>query len=151
MISIECANPLNSYPSYRAYNAALDWLHRWVREGTKPPAGMPFQMQGGELAVDPHDNVLGGARTPDIDVPIATYGFDNAPANSLDFVALLACGLGGTTIPFAEAKLLELYPTHEDYVQQYTAAADEALARGYLLQADHDEVVQQAQDAPIPK
>ena len=108
-------------------------------------------MQGGQLATDEHDNVLGGVRTPHIDAPIATYGFDNAPANSLDFVALLACGLGGTTIPFAESKLLELYPTHEDYVQRYTAAADEALAKGYLLQADYDEVVQQAQDAPIPK
>jgi len=149
-VSIECANPLNKYPSYRAYNAALDGLQRWVREGTKPPSGMPFEAPGGQLAVDEHDNVLGGVRTPHIDVPIATYGFDNAPANSLDFVALLACGLGGTTIPFSESKLLELYPTHEDYVEKYTTAADEALAEGYLLQADYDEVVEQAQAAPIP-
>jgi hypothetical protein len=61
-----------------------------------------------------------------------------------------ACGLGGTTIPFSQAELLELYPTHEDYVTKYTAAADEALESGYLLQADHDEAIAQAQAAPIP-
>ena len=51
---------------------------------------------------------------------------------------------------FTEAKLLELYPTHEDYVQKYTDAADKALASGYLLQQDYDESVQHAKVAPIP-
>jgi hypothetical protein len=49
-----------------------------------------------------------------------------------------------------EEELLELYPTHEDYVEMYRAAADEALDKGYILQADYDIAVQQAQDAPIP-
>jgi hypothetical protein len=40
--------------------------------------------------------------------------------------------------------------THEDYVVQYTAAADEALASGYLLQADYKEAIRASQDAPIP-
>lgn len=147
--AIECLNPLNQFPSYRAYNAALDWLHRWVRDGEKPPAGTPFE-GGAQLALDEHMNGLGGVRLPDIEVPIATYGFDNGPADPLDFIGYLACGLGGTTIPFTEAKLLQLYPTHEDYVMQYTAAADAALASGYLLQADYDEAIRVAQDAPIP-
>jgi hypothetical protein len=148
---IKCANPLNQYPSYRAYNAALNWLHRWVRKAEKPPAGMLFEMQGGNLKLDDNKNVLGGVRTPHIQVAIATYGFDNAPANSTDFVALLACGLGGNTVPFTESKLTQLYPTHDDYVKKYTAAADEAVAKGYLLQADYDEVVKEAKAAPIPK
>jgi hypothetical protein len=151
MPAIECANPLNAYPSYRAYNAALHWLHRWVRKGEKPPAGMLFEMQSGNLKTDNYGNVLGGVRTPHIQVPVATYGFDNAPANSTDFVALLACGLGGTTIPLSASQLMTLYPTHDDYVKKFTAAADEALSKGYFLQADRDEVVKEAADAPIPK
>jgi hypothetical protein len=148
---IKCANPLNEYPSYRAYNAALNWLHRWVRKGEKPPAGMLFEVQGGNLKTDSSGNVLGGVRTPHIQVPIATYGFDNAPANSTDFVALLACGLGGNTVPFTASQLLQLYPTHDDYVTKFMAAADEALSKGYFLQADRDEVVKEAMAAPIPK
>jgi hypothetical protein len=112
---------------------------------------MPFEVQGANLKTDSFDNVLGGVRTPHIQVPIATYGFDNAPASSTDFVAVLACGLGGTTIPFTASQLLELYPTHDDYVKKFTAAADEALAKGYFLQADRDEAVQEAMAAPIPK
>lgn len=50
-----------------------------------------------------------------------------------------------------EAELLELYPTHEDYIEQYTAAADAALEAGYLLQADYDEAIEQAETAAIPK
>lgn len=149
-MTFECVNPMNKFPSYRAYNAALDWLHRWVRNGDRPPAGMPFQAAGSGLALDADDNVLGGVRTMDIEVPIAMYGTDNAPTNPLDFIGLLACGLGGTTVPFTESQLLERYPTHDAYVEQYSAAADEALAAGYVLQADHDEAIEQAQAAPIP-
>jgi hypothetical protein len=148
---IECANPLNEYPSYRVYNAALDHLHHWVREGKKPPAGMPFQMRGGQLAMDEHMNVLGGIRTADIDVPISTHGFDNAPKNPGDIVGLLACGLGGEEIPFTAEKLMSLYPTHEDYVMKYTAAADKTVQAGYWLKEDRDEAVKIAQAAPIPK
>ena len=59
--------------------------------------------------------------------------------------------LNGNTTPFTASKLLELYPTHDDYVTKFTAAADEALAKGYLVQADRDEVVKEATAAPIPK
>jgi len=147
----ECTNPMNNFPSYRVYNAALDGLHRWIREGEKPPAGMPFQESGSGLATDDFGNVLGGVRSQDIEVPIATHGLDNGPADLLDIIGYLACGLGGSQVPFSEETLLELYPTHEDYVQRYTAAADAALAAGFVLQADRDLAVQQAEAAPIPK
>jgi hypothetical protein len=102
--------------------------------------------------VDEHGNALGGVRLPDIDVPIATHNQDNGPSaeNPLDFIAMLACGLSGNSVYFDQAKLLQLYPTHEDYVNQYRAAADAAMAAGYLLQADYDEAMAEAEAAPIP-
>lgn len=149
--AIKCANPLNDYPSYRVYNAALDHLHRWVREGKKPPAGMPFEMRGNQLGLDDHMNALGGIRTADIDVPISTHGFDNGPADPGDLVGLLACGLGGEEIPFTPETLMSLYPTHQDYVMKYTAAADKTVQAGFWLKADRDEAVKLAEAAPIPK
>jgi hypothetical protein len=46
---------------------------------------------------------------------------------------------------------LQLYPTHDDYVTKYTAAADQAVAAGYELQADHDDAITQAKAASIPQ
>lgn len=147
---VKCTNPLNQYPSYRVYNAALDWLHRWVRDDERPPAGPRFETSGSALALDAHGNVKGGVRLPDIDVPIATYNTDNGPENAFDFISALACGLGGNTVYFSNAELMGLYPTHDDYVEKYTAAADEALGGGFLLQADYDEAVAEAEAADVP-
>lgn len=146
-IMTECATPMNDYPAFMVYNAALDWLNRWVLEGERPPSGDP--LQPGQ--VDQYGNALGGVRIQDIEVPIATYSTAGAmPADPLDFFSLITCGAGGSAVRLTEQELLELYPTHEDYVQQYTEAADEALANGYLLQADYEAALQKAQSAPIP-
>lgn len=149
--TFECVNPVNNYPSYRVYNAALDGLEHWVRDGKRPTAGKPFELAGTRLAVDEHGNAKGGVRSADLDVPIAMHAMNNSPKNPLDFIGLMACGFGGTEVPFAPSKLSTLYPSHDDYVAKYTKAADAALAGGFWLQADYDEAVKQAQAAPIPK
>ena len=122
-------------------------MARWVRNKEHPPMGMPLQMAGADLARDENMNVLGGVRLPDLDAPTKTYTADNGPTDPLDFIGLLACGLAGTAVPFTPEKLMQLYPTHEDYVQKYTAAADEALAAGFLLKADYDEMLELARAA----
>ena len=147
----QCVNPLNEFPAYRVYNAAIDHLIRWVRKGQRPTAGIPFQTSGGSLALDADGNVLGGVRIQDIDVPIAKYDLNNSPTDPTNTIGGLACGLGGETVPFTMAHLLQLYPTHDDYVTKYTAAADQALAAGYELQADHDDAITQAKAAAIPQ
>ena len=153
-IPFTCAEPMNDYPAYRAYNAALDWMERWVRDGERPPEGEPFEMAGTAFALDEVGNVKGGVRLPDVDVPIKVYKRDNGPAAGADLfsalIGVLACGLAGTAAPLSEQQLLELYPTHEDYVTKYTAAADRALEGGYLLKADYDEMIELAEAAPVP-
>ncbi len=140
-ITTTCLGPMNEYPSFMVYNAALEWLNRWVREGERPPSGDP--LQPGQ--VDQYGNALGGVRIQDIEVPIATYSMAPAlAANWWDILSVFVCGAGGSTVSLTEQQLLELYPTHEDYVQQYTEAADEALANGYLLQADYETAIQKA-------
>jgi len=51
------------------------------------------------------------------------------------------CFLFGSTTPFDPDKLLDLYPTHDDYVDAFTAAADEAVDAGFLLRADAEAMV----------
>ncbi|MFI5306535.1 MAG: alpha/beta hydrolase domain-containing protein [Polyangiales bacterium] len=143
---IECVDPVNNYPSFWVYNAAIDWLNRWVRKGDQPPVGAPLQ-----TATDQYGNVMGGVRIQDIDVPIATYTAGNTAKGATDFISILACGLSGAVVPLTAQQLMQAYPTHDDYVQKYTAAADKALAAGYLLPADHAAAIQKAQSAPIPK
>ncbi len=149
----QCLFPMNTYPSWRAYNAVCDWLHRWVRYGERPPSATPLQTTGGFFGgyeTDEHGNVLGGVRLPEVDVPIATFSTENGAAPGADFTTGMACGLGGATEPFTEEKLLQLYPTHDDYVQKYTAASEKAVADGFLLEEDSNAAIEQAQDAPIP-
>lgn len=148
---IKCMNPMNDFPAYRVYNAVLDWLARWVRDGERPPMGTPFETMGNALAWDEHMNVRGGVRLPDIEVPIKSFTNSNGPMDALDLIGLLGCGLAGSAVPFTPEKLLQLYPTHDDYVQKYIAAADKALMAGYLLKEDYDEMVEAARAAPIPK
>ena len=98
-----------------------------------------------------YGNVEGGMRLPDIDVPIATYTRSNTATTATDLISVFACGLSGSVVQYTPERLLQLYPTHDDYVQKYTQAADNAVAAGFMLQSDRDIAVDQAQKAPIPK
>jgi hypothetical protein len=141
-----CTKPGNGFPSYRVYSAAFDWMNKWVRTGTRPPAGTP--LTGTD---DASGNELGGVRLPEIDVPTATYATGNSAVPGTDPLSAMACTLGGSETPFTPAMLLQLYPTHDDYVQEYTKAADAALSAGFLLQADHDTGLGDAKNAPVPQ
>ena len=146
-LSIECANPMDNFPSFWAYDTVLDQLNRWVRMGVKPPSAPAMQPS----MMDEYGNVKGGMRLPDIDVPIATYTKSNDPKNATDILSIFACGLSGSVVQFTPQRLMQLYPTHDDYVQKYTQAADKAVAAGFMLQSDRDIAVEQAKKAPIPQ
>jgi len=150
----QCVYPMNQYPSWRVYNALNDWMHRWVRNGERPPSQPRLQGNGGFFIggwdTDEHGNVLGGVRLPELEVPIASYTNGNSAVGGQDFIAGMACGLGGATEKFSAEKLLQLYPTHDDYVQKYTTAAEQAVADGVLLEEDAEAAIEAAKNAPIP-
>jgi hypothetical protein len=130
---ITCAHPLNSGPQHFVLNAAFVALDRWVRRGTPPPSMPRLDTNPGPpptLALDAHGNGSGGVRTPQLDVPIATFT-GSQPAGSS-----LICLLFGTTTPFDDAKLQALYPTHRAFVSAYAKAIRRAVKRGALLEPD---------------
>lgn len=148
----QCTRAYNSAPFYMVQSAALHHLKEWIVQGTLPPVAPRMQRDFfGSLKKDKDGNVIGGLRLPELQVPVAKYGTTNSTKGSLAFLDLFACSAGGSTVPFTASRLAELYPTHDDYVSKFTAAADKAVADGYIRQVDRDTAVRRAQAAAIPK
>jgi len=151
-IPLSCKNSYNKASFHYVVNAALMALTNWIENGQAPSHAPRIEFAHGKVVRDSYGNAKGGIRLPEMDVPIATHNFDNFPGS--DGVLLLnafACPFLGNTVPFVETTLHALYPTHEDYVSKFTAAADAALDAGFILRADHDEAVANANAAPIPE
>ena len=134
-----------TFPMRYAVSTALHDLNAWVRNPLDAPANGPrFQFNGALAAQDSHGNTLGGVRLPPIDVPVAHY-------------VSTACGLGGLTVPFTDAELHALYPTHAAYYGQMVTKTNPALTAGWLLSPDGQDLLARAcaakvrwQEAPSP-
>ncbi len=144
----KCISPYNALPFYATEIAALNHLKSWVSTGVAPPTAPRLQRDWlGSIKKDVHGNALGGLRLPEIEVPIAKYGHANFTTGSLAFLDLFACVAGGNTNAFDASKLKKLYPTHADYLVKYKAAADAALAKGYIRPVEHAKGIARAQGA----
>lgn len=113
----------NNGPQRYVMNAALHELGAWVARGKQPAHGTPLTIVDGKIARDAHGNALGGIRTPQVDVPVATLTGEGA-------------SLIGKTIPFDAATLKSLYPTRQDYVRAFDRATDRAVHAEHILAVD---------------
>ena len=140
-----CTEPINTGPHHEVLQAALHHLVDWTAGGEPPPKAKRIELEKGKkvvIARDENGIAIGGVRNPLVDVPIAaTTG--EPPANA-DLAKGDVCGLFGTTVPFDQAKLVEMYGTFDNYLQKFEASAADAVAGGFLLQADADELVTEA-------
>jgi hypothetical protein len=143
---IVCDFPLNDGPQYLVLRAAIDHLNRWVREGTSPPEAPRIETESaGPFTVilrDDFGNALGGIRTPLLDVPIATL---TSEINTGAFF----CPLFGKTIPFDDATLASLYPSHGTYVSRFNQATTDAVKAGFILKADEEALKVEAAQSEI--
>jgi hypothetical protein len=127
-----CARPpFSRIPFYMAQNRAHDWLATWAADGTQPPSAPYLQLTSVTPPVaarDEHGNALGGLRLPQFAVPVAEdSGLNSGPG---------FCFLHGAHVPFSDAVLRELYPSHGAYVRRIVAATRQSLAAGYIGAAD---------------
>lgn len=151
--AVNCMRPLNSMPFYAVQNAAWHALRVWVTQGRAPAIAPRMQRSRiGFVEDDDRGNALGGLRLPEIEVPVATYGsvMSNFTAGSWAYVPMFACVAGGHTRPFDAELLSRLYPNRQAYLQRHQAAADAALAAGFLRPADHAASLQRARATPLP-
>ena len=164
---------------YELEDSALAALQKWITAGTQPPHGSEISTTPFFNIVerDRYGNALGGIRLPDIQVPTETYSAINFSAPSQEslspsgllstlegiFTALETGEITNTTLrneglcllegfykPFSTSQLKALYPTHSDYVAEYTVAAKSDLAAGFLTQADYHAAVAEAEASSVP-
>jgi len=136
-LGMTCAGGVEMPVRY-ALDAALEGLHRRLRGG--PPIAQPLRAEfdaAGVIKKDQFGNAMGGLRLPPIRVPVATY---NASV----------CALLGTTVPLTPAQLLELYPTHADYVNKMIQAVNAAVAEGIVLPVDGAQMLRKVDRSFIP-
>ncbi|KAH8819271.1 hypothetical protein F5884DRAFT_743687 [Xylogone sp. PMI_703] len=122
-------------------DAAYQHASTWIRTGRPPPVfplmdiiSSPSAPLGADYVRDDFGNTIGGARLPEMTVPIA--------ANNGT--------LQGTTILFNDTVLNELYPTHLEYIGRVYAAAKQAEADGLILSYRTKQYIQDAQTGNIP-
>jgi hypothetical protein len=142
-----CTTPVNSGPQHNVVQAAFTAFDKWVDNGTSPPSPPPFRLSSthpATLALDGHGNVIGGVRTPAVDVPVSTLsGSPPAGANPL-------CSLFGSTTAFSPAELASLYGSKTNYLAAYTKSLDQAIASGFVLSADRASLLAQAEQVQFP-
>ena len=119
----------NNFPVQYISGSAIMWVHRWMNGGSPAPH-FPRVEAGKE---DEHGNMVGGIRTPWVDVPIARYDIGGT-----------CLGTAGLTHWFDQAKLKALYGTPGNYLAKFTASAQEAEKRGILQKADMEAAIREA-------
>lgn len=129
--------PINSGPHHHyVAQAALAHLGRWVREGTPPPTADRLEMVGDAptFVRDEHGIARGGIRTGFVDVPAAVLSGLGQEGNA---VAILF----GSTRPLPPETLRALYPGgRDDYAERFATATARAVAGGYVLADDAEEM-----------
>jgi Alpha/beta hydrolase domain len=141
-----CTQPINDGPQHQVVQAAFTAFDKWVVDGTAPPTPAFFHLASTNpttYALDQYGNVIGGVRTPAVDVPLSALS-GAAPAG-----ATVICSLFGSATPLSASTLTTLYPTKADYIADYTKSLDKAIKGGYILAADRSAMLAQAEQAPI--
>ncbi|HEY2332501.1 MAG TPA: alpha/beta hydrolase domain-containing protein [Acidimicrobiales bacterium] len=135
---------MNELDKQPVEDASLVAMQRWLVDGTTPPSLAKVSVAGEPPAIvrDADGIAEGGLRLPEVVVPVATLSGTNSGSRMIQLV--------GSRVDFTPERLRKLYPDHAAYVARFRAAADAAVAVGYLLARDADTLVAQAEAAPVP-
>jgi len=141
-----CDKPSYSHvPFYQVFDAAIDHLVRWAKDGTLPPTAPPIDVSSigapAIMARDAAGNALGGIRLAAHAVPTAVNtGVNSGPG---------FCRLNGSYEPFDAATIAGLYPTHEGYLASVRKVTEANLKAGYLLKPEADATIAEAEKSSI--
>ena len=133
-----CPRPVNRGQQAYVVRAALRHLDDWARGGDPAPGAERLQVAGRELVLDEAGNARGGVRTPAVDAPVELLRGDTDPGASY------LCRLFGSTLPMPTATIRRLYADRPAYLAAYLRATDAAIAAGFVLPEDRDQVLAEA-------
>ncbi len=142
VVSRQTPATINAIPMNPLYDAAHHHMHRWLTGEGAPPIQPRIEFAGDppEVVRDVHGIAIGGIRLPQVEVPLAT---NSAVPLSGTIFALLE----GSSHPFDEAKVRELYGNRDEFLARFEAAAETAVAEGVLLPRDVDRLVDEARSS----
>ncbi|MEH7482504.1 alpha/beta hydrolase domain-containing protein [Neobacillus drentensis] len=152
----------NQLPRHYIETAMYKNMERWVIDGILPPHAEPLKVQEGvgtskslsgetfnaSFVKDQYGNVLGGVRSPYVDVPTATY-YEYA---TLKEGYPYAWSFGHQD-DFSSEKLQQIYGTvapHQNYVNQVKASVKKLQKERWLEPEEGEKIIQQAELIPIP-
>ncbi len=149
-----CSAPINTGESGYTLSAAVEQLETWTATGGALggiPASAPPLFAGQSVGegsstqpvLDGNGNVVGGVRSPAVDVPVATLTGVSTSTPSF-------CFLSGTTIPFSMATLHSLYPSHGTFIAKWTLDVIRLAAQRYLTAADAFDLIHAAAASTVP-
>jgi hypothetical protein len=131
-----------------------------VAGNAPPPIRQVLPMYAPKVNAD--GNELGGVPVALLDAPLGTYlGWNITAGGAQPFHHGQICNYVGGMIPFARSaaervasgdprpSLEERYGSHEGYVAAVRKATDRAMAAGFLLQADAEKLVRQAEASKV--
>ncbi len=126
-----CSTQVNSGPEIYVMDAALASLNSWIENPADAPAKAARieTDSNGTIARDADGNARGGLRTPQLNVPVATLSGEGGSGPGF-------CAIAGVTKPFSLAKVTSLYGSKDAYLEQFGAAMNGTIAKGFLLKAD---------------
>ncbi len=134
--------PRSRFPSHIFFDAFLQNLEAWVEQGVAPPPGDVINVQNGQPVLDAFGNVTGGLRSPFLDVPTSTW-YASSTGSSFCFIA-------GHEVPFSEAQLLELYPSHGIYVNQVARDVSGLVSGRTITRSDGSALLTAAAKSEVP-
>jgi hypothetical protein len=147
--------PASDVPFRPITFAALSNLDAWAQRGSAPPRqASPIEIVPpdsatpasviGRAVKDELGNATGGIRTAEIAVPLARYGETGDPSCASPTPSMLEM----RRIQLDRAELDRLYPGGaSDYLKRYEDHLDELIAQGWILSADRDSLIANAQTA----
>jgi len=126
-----CDYPVNSGVYQWVFSAALSSMADWVSNAIPPPNAdrLSITSDNSSLVYDTRGNALGGVRTPYVDSPAAIL-------SGLEQTGPGKCDLWGRTELFDSALMASLYVDKDGYIRAVSDAADDAVAKGFLLPVD---------------
>ncbi len=128
--------PRSRFPSRIAFNAILQNVDRWVRTGVPAPRAEQIRVVDGTPEFDQYGNVVGGVRSPFLDVPTSTWSGNSTGASF--------CRIAGHEMPFDRARLDALYPKTGDYAGAVAANVKSLVAGRFITEADGQELIAEA-------
>lgn len=133
-----CPDPINTGQQVYVLRAALRALVAWLVDGTPAPAAERLEIDGDAFVTDELGNTRGGVRTPVVEAAVVRLSGLAAPEASL------ICSLFGRTLPVEPSLLARRYSGADDYLAQYAAATDAAIAAGFVCPEDRAAVLAEA-------